>query len=80
MLEYRIVSGGIKLFSHIFRNNAYSDWLINNTMEKLEKRQNNPAHKYELNFFLLLRYHFFEKHHNPNQPSGTYMFHYERSN
>ena len=28
----------LKHFRHVFHNNEYSDWLINNTIEKFEKR------------------------------------------
>ena len=40
----------LKRSRHIFRNNRYPDWFINNTIKKFEKRQNNPPDKYEPDF------------------------------
>ena len=53
----------LKRLHHIFCNNGYPDWCINNTIKKFEKRQNNPPNKYEPIFFSLLGHHFLEKHH-----------------
>ena len=46
---------------HIFCNNGYPGWFINNTIKKFEKRQNNPAVKYEPDFLFTIGIPFFGK-------------------
>ena len=51
----------LKRLRHIFHNNGYPDWFINNTIEKFEKRQNNPLDKYEPDFLFTIGIPFFGK-------------------
>ena len=51
----------LKCLSHIFHNNGYPDWFINNTIKKFEKRQSNPLDKYEQDFLYAIGIPFFGK-------------------
>ena len=51
----------LKRLRHIFHNNRYPDWFINNTIKKFEKRQNNPPDKYEPDFLFTIGIPFFGK-------------------
>ena len=51
----------LKRLRHIFRNNGYPDWFINNTIKKFEKRQNNSPDKYEPDFLFTIGIPFFGK-------------------
>ena len=51
----------LKRLHHIFRNNGYPDWFINNSIKKFEKRQNNPPNKYELDLLFTIGIPFFGK-------------------
>ena len=49
----------LKSLRHIFRNNEYPDWFINNPIKKFEKRHNNPPDKYEPEFLFTIGIPFF---------------------
>ena len=53
----------LKRLRHIFRNNAYPDWFINNTIKNLKNDKTTLRINMNPIFFSLLEYHFLEKHH-----------------